>query len=388
MLLDVLPDRAASAACVARLTELAPGHVALEGRERAAGAATVAGPQDPSGPSFENVGGLEVGGPFQTKMQALFQRFFGNGNLSGLRQELQSLGEPAFRSVLLFGPSGCGKTFIIRSMVGEYRRKFAGDLALIEVRLNEVFDRYVGEGEKALTQLFDRAARSQPSLLFVDEVDALGSARDSAQDWMAAQTSHFLQEMDRLGREGALVLMAGATNRLGKIEPALLRRFDEIIAVELPAAAVRRDIFRVIIQAMAEPLRPEIDDMDEVVRLTHGFAAGDIARVMRRAKDATRETGSGVRRLTLDDIVSAIQSQPRPTHLQAWLQRSLEVLRGAGLEDQAERVQALYAPYVEGAITAPDATPGRALAVVPPDAWSEQQSFNLESIRRLWKTRA
>jgi hypothetical protein len=332
--------------------------------------------------SFENVGGADVPGTFQNKIKNLFDSFFGDGDVTEVRARAESLGDQLLRTVLMFGPSGCGKTFIVRSIIGEYRRRFGRELLLHEVKLNEVFSKWVGDGERALSSLFDRAIKSQPCLLFIDEVDAIGGSRDTGQDWRAMQTSHLLQEIDRLRQSNSMILLIGATNRIWEVELALMRRFDHYIPVEMPNRNVRREIFRAQIREIAEPLRPESPDYDVLADRSHGLTPGDIANVMRRAKDRLRGPRGAVRRLTMEDVTVALGEIGRPLHVRNWVRSAVDGLERADLKQQAEELLEQYAGYLDQPISML-AERTQHVPPLPHEAYFDTPSFDLALVRHL-----
>jgi SpoVK/Ycf46/Vps4 family AAA+-type ATPase len=247
------------------------------------------------------------------------------------------------------------------------------------VRLNEVFGKYVGESERAITRLFDEASRSQPSILFIDEVDALGGARDNAQDWKATQTSHFLQEIDRLRDRQAFVLLIGCTNRIWEVELALLRRFDRIVSVEMPNQEIRREIFQKKLEDLPDAARPLDVDIDKLARESHGLTAGDIANVMRRAKDSLPlgESNQEIPRISGAHLERALREYGKPMHVRDWVRRAAEGLRRGRFDDLADDLIATYQPYT-GVSMAALQTGGAVVPItpIPASAWIERPVYD------------
>ena len=366
-----------------RLANLAPGHPRLPRRPAAGKPAPRSTRREREEPTFAEVGGMDVTGTFQQKLRRIFETYFSTGDIEATRRRIEEYGQKPTRSILLFGPSGCGKTYMIRSFAGEYRRRYERELPVHTARLNEVFDRYVGESEKHLTRLFDQAIAAQPSILFFDEVDAIGGSRDNDQEWKAAQTSHLLQELDRLQTEGAFIVIFGCTNRIWAVELALLRRFDELIPVEMPNQEVRQRIFEVKIQRLAPQLRPENPALPEFAKASHGMTPGDIDKVIKKSIDtllADAMTSAEARRLENEDVLVALREYKNP-HVRSWLHSSIEGLRAAGHADMVADVERMYRPYVgDVGEVRPEATEWR---YIPEEAFTEEQDHDIGRMRAL-----
>ena len=164
------------------------------------------------------------------------------------------LGVDPPRGVLVYGPPGCGKTFLLRALAG------TGQLNVLAVKGAELLDKYVGESERAVRELFRRAADAAPALVFLDEVDALAPRRGQSSDSGVADrvVAALLTELD--GAQPLRdVVVVGATNRPELIDPALLRpgRLERLIYVPPPDATARADILRAA--AARTPLAPDVD---------------------------------------------------------------------------------------------------------------------------------
>jgi len=187
------------------------------------------------------------------------------------------LGVDPPRGVLVYGPPGCGKTFLLRALAG------TGQLNVLVVKGAELLDKYVGESERAVRELFRRAADAAPALVFLDEVDALAPRRGQSSDSGVADrvVAALLTELD--GAQPLRdVVVVGATNRPELIDPALLRpgRLERLIYVPPPDGAARADILRAA--AAHPPLAPEVD-LDALGAELEGYSAADCAAVLREA---------------------------------------------------------------------------------------------------------
>ncbi|MDN5918968.1 MAG: AAA family ATPase, partial [Pseudonocardia sp.] len=187
------------------------------------------------------------------------------------------LGVDAPRGVLLYGPPGGGKTFLLRALAG------TGNLNVFAVKGAELLDKYVGESERAVRELFRRAAEAAPSLLFLDEVDALAPRRGGSTDSGVADrvVAALLTELDGATplRE---VVVVGATNRPELVDPALLRpgRLERLVFVPPPDAEAREDILRA--SGRNIPLADDVD-LPALAADLEGYSAADCTAVLREA---------------------------------------------------------------------------------------------------------
>ncbi|MBW0107127.1 AAA family ATPase, partial [Pseudonocardia sp. KRD291] len=187
------------------------------------------------------------------------------------------LGVAAPRGVLLYGPPGGGKTFLLRALAG------TGNLNVFAVKGAELLDKYVGESERAVRELFRRAADAAPSLLFLDEVDALAPRRGGFTDSGVADrvVAALLTELDGATplRE---VVVVGATNRPELVDPALLRpgRLERLVFVPPPDAEAREDILRA--SGRNIPLADDVD-LPALAADLEGYSAADCTAVLREA---------------------------------------------------------------------------------------------------------
>jgi transitional endoplasmic reticulum ATPase len=187
------------------------------------------------------------------------------------------LGVDPPRGVLLYGPPGGGKTFLMRALAG------TGRLNVFVVKGAELLDKYVGESERAVRELFRRAADAAPALVFLDEVDALAPRRGGSTDAGVADrvVAALLTELD--GAEPLRdVVVLGATNRPDLIDPALLRpgRLERQIYVPPPDAEARTEILRAA--SKATPLAPDVD-LAALAADLDGYSAADCSALVREA---------------------------------------------------------------------------------------------------------
>ena len=176
--------------------------------------------------------------------------------------------------VLLYGPPGTGKTMLARALAGE------SDVNFISVAGPEILDRYVGESEKAVREVFDRARQAAPAIVFFDEIDAIAGGRGENHEVTERVVSQLLTEIDGLAENPNLMVLA-ATNRRDAIDPALLRpgRIESHVEVPAPDEAARRAILDVHTRE-----KPVDDvDLDALAADLVGFSGADIEALCRAA---------------------------------------------------------------------------------------------------------
>ncbi|KAG8056187.1 hypothetical protein GUJ93_ZPchr0001g30519 [Zizania palustris] len=193
-------------------------------------------------------------------------------------EAFRNMGVSPPRGLLMIGPPGCSKTLMARAVASEAKLNF------IAVKGPELFSKWVGDSEKAVKSLFEKAADNAPAILFFDEIDGLAVTRGHGNDGISVADrvlSQLLVEMDGLEQRIGVTVIA-ATNRPDKIDHALLRpgRFDRLLDVQPPDEADRRSIFQIHTRNM--PCSPDVN-LNELARLTEGYTGADIKLVCREA---------------------------------------------------------------------------------------------------------
>jgi len=214
------------------------------------------------------------------------------GGLEGVKEELREAIEWPLKypelfaqmnavppkGLLLYGPPGTGKTLLAKAAANESEANF------ISVKGPELLNKFVGESEKAIREVFRKARQASPCIIFFDEIDSVAPVRGSSSgdsNVTERVISQFLTEMDGL-EELRNVIIIAATNRPDIVDPALLRpgRFDRLLLVPPPDLEARKQIFR--IHTKKTPLAEDVK-LDELARKTEGYTGADIASICNTA---------------------------------------------------------------------------------------------------------
>jgi transitional endoplasmic reticulum ATPase len=216
------------------------------------------------------------------------------------------LGVSPPRGVLLYGPPGCGKTFLVKAIAG------TGKANVLSVKGAELLSKWVGESERAVRELFRRAREAAPTLVFLDEVDALAPVRGQATDGGTTDrvVASLLTELD--GVESLRnVVVIGATNRPDLVDPALLRpgRLERLVYVPPPDADARAEILRAA--ARSVPLAADVD-LAALASTLDGFSAADCAALIRESALAAMRESLDAATVTAAHVATA-RERVRPS---------------------------------------------------------------------------
>lgn len=254
--------------------------------------------------TFENVGGLE---DLQEAIRMKIIKPFINPVLFARFKKKTGGG------IVLFGPPGCGKTFIAKATAGECKAQF------IPVQISDILDPFIGVSEQNIRDIFSTARAKKPSVLFFDELDAIGYHRAKASSsHMRPMVDQLLSEMEGIDTSTDQLLVIGATNMPWDVDPAFLRpgRFDKVIFVPPPDEFARGTIFRLKMED-----RP-INNIDFglLAKATELYSGADIENVVELATEKVLSNimSTGIERpIEMTDLMEAV-SETKPTTIE-WL---------------------------------------------------------------------
>ncbi|HVS67064.1 MAG TPA: AAA family ATPase [Mycobacteriales bacterium] len=209
------------------------------------------------------------------------------------------LGVAPIRGVLLYGPPGCGKTYIVKALAHDGRAN------VLSVKGAELMSKWVGESEAGVRQLFARAKGAAPSLVFLDEIDALAPIRGGGEDQVGDRVvAALLTELDGIDVLRGVVVI-GATNRPDMVDPALLRpgRLERLLFVPPPDEEARAEIFR---SASAHTPLDQSVDLAVLAAHTEGYSGADCAAVVRQAALAAMRRSMDAPCVTSVDVDAAL----------------------------------------------------------------------------------
>ena len=223
-----------------------------------------------------------------------------------------AVGAAAPKGVLLVGPPGTGKTLLAKAVAGE------ADAAFFSVSGSDFVESLVGVGAARVRDLFRKARKIAPAIVFIDELDAAGRKRGAGigqgNDEREQTLNQILVEMDGFSGDGGLVVM-GATNRPDILDPALLRpgRFDRQVVIDTPDVHGRLEILR--LHGGKRPLAPDAS-LEEVARQTPGFSGAELANVINEAALlSVRDSKSEIDQKTLEEAIDRVVAGPAKRHI-------------------------------------------------------------------------
>jgi cell division protease FtsH len=222
------------------------------------------------------------------------------------------VGAAAPKGVLLVGPPGTGKTLLAKAVAGE------ADAAFFSLSGSDFVESLVGVGAARVRDLFRKARKVAPAIVFIDELDAAGRKRGAGigqgNDEREQTLNQILVEMDGFAGDGGLVVM-GATNRPDILDPALLRpgRFDRQVVIDTPDVHGRLEILR--LHGGKRPLAPDAS-LEEVARQTPGFSGAELANVINEAALlSVRDDRGEINQATLEEAIDRVVAGPAKHHI-------------------------------------------------------------------------
>jgi cell division protease FtsH len=223
-----------------------------------------------------------------------------------------NVGAAAPKGVLLVGPPGTGKTLLAKAVAGE------ADASFFSLSGSDFVESLVGVGAARVRDLFAKARKTAPAIIFIDEFDAAGRKRGAGigqgNDEREQTLNALLVEMDGFSGDGGLVVM-GATNRPDILDPALLRpgRFDRQVTIDVPDVHGRMEILR--LHGAKRPLGPDVS-LEEVAHQTPGFSGAELANVINEAALlSVRDSHEEIDQATLEEAIDRVVAGPAKKHI-------------------------------------------------------------------------
>ncbi|MBK7841158.1 MAG: AAA family ATPase [Candidatus Obscuribacter sp.] len=220
-------------------------------------------------------------------------------------ETFKAYGKKTGGGILLYGPPGCGKTYLARATAGQINARF------IPIGLHQVLDMWIGSSERNLHEVFEIARKTNPSVLFFDEVDALAASRsDMKQTYHRHSINQFLNELDGVSTSNEGVLILAATNAPWDIDSAFRRpgRFDRIIFIPPPDTSARASILRIILKG-----KPQDNvDFDFIAKKTDKFSGADLKALVEdcieKKIEEAMSKGSAPKPITTKDLERSLKA--------------------------------------------------------------------------------
>ncbi len=242
--------------------------------------------------------------------------------------KFDTLGARIPKGVLLVGPPGTGKTLLARAVAGE------ADVPFFSISGSDFVEMYVGVGASRVRDLFDQAKKNSPSIIFIDEIDAVGRHRGAGMggghDEREQTLNQLLVEMDGFGANEGVIVIA-ATNRPDILDPALLRpgRFDRQVTVNYPDVKGRMEILKV--HAKGKPIGPDVD-LKSIAHATVGFTGADLENLLNEAALlAARQDKKAITMEEIDEASLKVQvGSEKKSHKMTEKEKKLTAYHEAG----------------------------------------------------------
>ncbi|KAL2163307.1 hypothetical protein VTH06DRAFT_5364 [Thermothelomyces fergusii] len=181
-----------------------------------------------------------------------------------------------WKGILLYGPPGTGKSYLAKAVATEAKSTF------FSVSSSDLVSKWMGESERLVRQLFAMARENKPSIIFIDEIDALCGPRGEGESEASRRIkTEMLVQMDGVGKDSKGVLILGATNIPWQLDAAIRRRFQRRVHISLPDLAARTTMFKLAVGDTKTALKPE--DFRELAKAAEGYSGSDISIVVQDA---------------------------------------------------------------------------------------------------------
>ncbi|MHA1225867.1 MAG: AAA family ATPase [Candidatus Hodarchaeales archaeon] len=228
-----------------------------------------------------------------------------------------------WKGILMFGPPGCGKTYLCKAVASEV------DSTFFAVSAANLISKWLGESEKLVQELYERAEEESPSIIFFDEIDALAGKRGggSEHDAMRRVKTQLLQAVEGFGTGDELVVTVGATNTPWDIDAAMRRRFERRVYVGLPEKGARAKMFEIHTRGIK--LDSDVD-FTKLAEYTAGYTAADIALLCREA------LMQPIRELDAEGALKDHSIKPRNPNLNDFTQSMLHIKPSVSNEELIE----------------------------------------------------
>lgn len=230
-----------------------------------------------------------------------------------------------WKGILMFGPPGCGKTYLCKAVASEV------DSTFFSVSAANLISKWLGESEKLVKELYERAAEESPSIIFFDEIDSLAGARGGSSEGEAMRRvkTQLLQAVEGFGTGEELLVTVGATNTPWDIDAAMRRRFERRVYITLPTIKARQKMFQ--IHTRGVNLDSDIH-FEELAKYTAGYSAADIALLCREALMMP------IRELDADGALKDATIQPRAPNSNDFL-TSMESIKPSVSPEELSRYE-------------------------------------------------
>jgi len=242
-------------------------------------------------------------------------------------QKYKAIGARTPKGVLMIGPAGTGKTLLARATAGE------ANVAFFSMAGSEFMEMLVGVGASRVRDLFNTAKKTQPAIIFIDEIDAIGRQRGNGfmggHDEREQTLNQILVEMDGFTKNEQIIVMA-ATNRPDVLDPALVRpgRFDRRVALELPDVKGREAILA--IHAKGKPFTKDVD-WEKIAKRTVGFSGADLENMLNEAAILAARLGKkAIDMKDLEEAATKVKLGPEKRRLQTEEDRRMTAYHEAG----------------------------------------------------------